>query len=123
MSLASRRTSGTVGRSEFSVMVWTRRRRWFQFSLRSLLVGTVVLCLGLVWHQHWSAYRRNTDLARSFVLQELSVYILTITFARMSALTDLGSALDPNLQAIIDAWQTLPDSVKADILAILAQSQ
>ncbi|MCH7727784.1 MAG: hypothetical protein IH991_15080 [Planctomycetes bacterium] len=39
--------------------------------------------------------------------------------AESGALDAQSGAFDPNLQAIIDAWQTLPKSVKADILAMV----
>ncbi len=38
--------------------------------------------------------------------------------AEGSAAERENASLDPDLQAIIDAWPTLPESVKADILAM-----
>ena len=39
--------------------------------------------------------------------------------ARGGAVGSKSASIDPDLQAIIDAWPSLPDAVKADILAMV----
>ncbi len=84
--------------------------------------------------ESWNSRRRAlTGLSAIFVAEKLApparlerteqsqgkTAVLKNGGARGGAVGVENTPLDPDLQAIIDAWQTLPESVKADILAMV----
>ncbi len=48
--------------------------------------------------------------------------VSTIGGAKSDVIGAAGGAIDPDLQAILDAWPRLPESVRAEVLAMVRAS-